>query len=115
MTALEIVEKVKKSGSAENIEADSLYIALKSLERRIRERAEVPESEFNKDSVLYACGGGIAEGYEDMYSAYLNREACRIREDWDCYGNYDALFLERYKDLCKEIIRKRTPKRFSFR
>lgn len=115
MKVYELVDKVKKSASAENIESDMLYEAIASLEGRIEKKAEIPERDFNKDNVLYACGGGVSDGYTDMYSAYLDREACRIREDWKCFDVYDAIFTTRYRELCREIIRNRKPKRFSFK
>ena len=133
MKVYELIERVKKGGSAENIEGERLLDAVRRIERRIEERASligdrsisvtpadyrnvpVPEGESFKEKVLYACGGGVSAGYEDMYEAYLNREACAIREDWECFNVYDAIFTARFKDLCKEIIRNRTPKRFSFR
>lgn len=121
MKAYELIERVKKGGSAENVESERLLDAVKRIEERIAVRAEIKEegilrdAQNDKEKVLYACGGGVAEGYNDMYEAYLNREACAIREDWDCYGNYDSIFTMRFKELCREIIRGREPKRFSFK
>ena len=115
MTAFELLEKVKKSGSAENIESEMFYEALSNLETRIENKAEIPKRDFDRNNILYACGGGVSDGYSDMYSAYIDREACRIREDWKCFDVYDAIFTTRYRELCREIIRNRTPKRFSFK
>jgi hypothetical protein len=115
MKAYELIEKVKKGASAAQIESEMLYEALSSIESRIGHKAELPKKELDKDDVLYACGGGVADGYTDMYSAYLDREACRIREDWDCFNIHDAIFNARYEELCKEIIRNRKPKRYSFK
>lgn len=114
MKASDLVERVKKESCAENVANDVLYDALKRLEISIAKKADKEECEFDRDAELYACGGGVADGYDDMYSAYLKGEACRVREDWECYGNYDSIFVMRYVELCKEIIRNRPPKRYTF-
>ena len=115
MKVYELIEKVKKGASAAQIESEMLYEALSSIESRIGDKAELPKKELDKEHILYACGGGVADGYTDMYSAYLDREACRIREDWNCFNIYDTIFNARYEELCKEIIRKRKPKSYSFK
>ncbi len=114
MKGFEAIERAKSSGSAANISNDILNDALARLEREIGCKAELPFREYDKEEELYACGGGVAVGYDDMYDSYLKREASRIREDWDCYGNHDTIFNIRYTELCKEIIRNRKPKRFEF-
>lgn len=115
MKAYELIEIVKRGGSAEQIEAEMLYEALSNIESRIEQKAEIPKRDFDREETLYACGGGVAEGYNEMYITYLKREACRIREDWECFNIYDAIFSTRFGDLCKEIIRNRKPKSYSFK
>lgn len=114
MKLSEAIDRAKSSGCAENVPRDVLRDAIVRLEKMIAEKAEVEIEELTDGSVLLACGG-VAEGYDDMYDAYLKREASRICEAWDNLGNYDALFSMRYTELCKEILRNRKPKRFEFR
>ena len=114
MKGFEAIERAKSGGSAANVANDILRDALARLEREIGCKAEIPFREYDEEQALYACGGGVADGYDDMYVAYLKREASLVREDWDCYGSYDTVFNIRYTELCKEIIRNRKPKRFQF-
>lgn len=115
MKLSEAIDRAKSNGCAENVSRDILRDAIVRLEKMIAEKAEVEIGALTDNSVLLACGGGVAEGYDDMYDAYLKREASRICEAWDNLGNYDALFSMRYAELCKEILRNRKPKRFEFR
>ena len=114
MKGYEAIERAKKSGAVSNIANDELNDALARLERQIGCRAEVPFREYDSEQELYGCGGGVSSGYDDMYITYLKREASFIREDWDCYSNYDTVFNMRFTELCKEIIRNRKPKRYEF-
>ena len=114
MKAIELKERVQKSGSGANIADNVLLNAIERLEIMIENYAHLEHREFNKENVLLACGGGIAIGYDRLYDSYLNREASLIREDWDCYGNYDAVFALEWEKLKKEIERGRVPSRRSF-
>ena len=115
MKVIEVIQRAKDSGCAENVSKDILMDSISRLERQIAKKAEKAFSEINNESVLLACGGGVAEGYDDMYDSYLKRVASRICEAWENYGNYDTVFAIRYQELCKEIIRSRTPKRYEWK
>lgn len=106
MTAREMVEKAKKVGSTQKVGDDILYDAVERLEKMIAKYAGISENyKFGKDEILLACSGEIADGHEELYEAYIKREASKCLEDWDCFERYDALFLLRWKDLREEIIR----------
>ena len=45
--------------------------------------------------------------YEKMYDAAVKREACRLCEQWNNYGNYDAIFAIEWEKLKAEIVRGR--------
>lgn len=114
MTAREIVERAKKSGTVDGVSDDMLYAALERLELMIQKYTGIQFKEFNKDVPLYATGGEITDGYDEMYDNYVKREACKIREDWQCYGNYDALFNEEWSKFKKEYVRNNKPSGGSF-
>lgn len=109
MTAMEVVEKAKKSGTVGGVADEMLYTAVERLEIMIQKHTGMPLKEFNTEEPLYACGGGVAVGYDDMYDIYVKREACRIREDWECYGNYNALFDIEWEKFKKEYLRNNKP------
>lgn len=113
MKVYEAIDRAKQGGCAANVANDVLKSALARLEKQIADKAEVGEARIDDETVLLACGGGVADGYDDMYNSYLKREASCVCEAWENYGNYDTLFVMRYGELCKEILRKREPKRYS--
>ena len=107
MTAEEIVTKASKGNKA--VANDTLYDAVQRLEIMIEKYASIEHRKFEKKNTLLACGGGIAIGYDEMYDAYVKREASKNTEDWDCYGTYDAIFNIEWEKLKAEIVRT-TPK-----
>ncbi len=114
MNAREVVEKAKKSGTVGGVANDMLYYALERLEIMIQKLTGTHFKEFEKEVPLLACGGGVAVGFDDMYDLYVKREACIIREDWECYGNYNALFDIEWEKFRKEYIRNRKPHQQGF-
>ena len=113
MKVYEAIERAQKGGCASSTPKDVLMDAVKRLEKQISDKTEVAHGDIDDDTVLLACGGGVADGYDDMYDAYLKREASRYCEAWENYGNYDAVFAIRFRELSKEIIRNRKPKRWN--
>lgn len=109
MTAMEVVEKVKKSGTVGGVDDEMLYTAVERLEIMIQKYTGKPNKEFDAEEPLLACGGGVEVGYDDMYDLYAKREACYIREDWECFGNYDALFKVEWEKFKKEYLRNNKP------
>lgn len=100
MTAREAVEIAKKVNSS--VSDDVLFRALARLEKMIERLTGREEREFQKEGKLLACGGGVCDGYDDMYTVYLKREAALSIEDWDCYSSYDTIFALRWTDFLKE-------------
>ena len=111
MKVYEAIERAQKGGCASSTPKDVLMNAVKRLEKQISDKAEIMFSNIDDNTVLLACGGGVADGYDDMYDAFLKREASRFCEAWENYGNYDTVFAIRFRELSKEIIRNRKPKR----
>ncbi len=109
MTAREVVEKAKKSGTVGEVADDMLYTAVERLELMIQKHTGKEFREFEKEVPLFACGGGVADGYDDMYDMYVKREGCYIREDWECFKNYDALFNIEWDKFKKEYLRNNKP------
>lgn len=114
MTAREVVEKAKKSGTVGGVADDMLYTAVERLELMIQKHTGIQFREFDKDVSLYADGGEVANGYDKLYDIYVKREACYIREDWQCYGNYDAMFDIEWTKFKKEYLRNHKPSGGSF-
>lgn len=114
MTAREVVEKAKKSGTVGGVADDMLYVAVERLETMIQKHTGIQFKEFDKEAQLYAAGGEITKGYDAMYDAYVKREGCYIREDWECYGNYDAVFNLEWEKFKKEYLKNNKPKGGSF-
>ena len=114
MTAREVVEKAKKSGTVGGVADDMLYTAVERLELMIQKQTNTQFKEFNKDVPLYVAGGEIASGHDNLYDVYVKREACYIREDWQCYGNYDAIFNIEWEKFKKEYIINHKPSGGSF-
>lgn len=98
--AVEIVTKVNNS-----VAEDVLFRALKRLERMIEKYTGREHREFEDEGVLLGCGGGVCDGYDDMYTVYLKREAALSIEDWDCYASYDAIFAIKWSEFMKEFVR----------
>lgn len=111
MNAIKAVEIAKRVNG--QVGDDILYEAIKRLERMIEKYAKLPHKEFDKNAVLTAAGG-VYDGYDDIYTLYLKREAALHIEDWNCFPSYDALFVNRWDELCKEIVRTHEPEKQSF-
>lgn len=109
MTAMEAVESAKSSGTVSGAADDVLYRAVERLEIMIEKLTKREHKELDREAPLLACGGGVAIGYDEMYDAYIKREGCRIREDWECYGNYDTMFAIEWKKLETEYVRNHEP------
>ncbi len=103
MTGRDIVESVKKI--YDSVGDDVLFRAVERLERMIEKAVGAKHKNFEKEALLLGCGGGVTDGYDDMYNAYVNREAARSIENWECYGNYDSIFALRWVDFNKEVVR----------
>ena len=106
MNATEIVEIAKKVNS--EVKEDVFFKACERLEKMICKYAGIKDYTFSKDKPLIAAGG-VYDGYDDLYEAYLKREASLKMEDWSTFSSYDALYALRWSDLCKEIVRKHRP------
>lgn len=105
MTAKEIVNKARQGNKS--VAEDVLLGAVERLEIMIEKETGLSHREFDKDAELYAASPkGITDGYDDMYENYIKREVSHKLEDWDCYGNYDALFAIRWSQFAAEMIRK---------
>lgn len=113
MNAFEVVEKAKKSGTVDGVEDEALYKAVERLELMIQKHTGSKFREFDKNNTLLACGE-IADGYDNMYDRYLKLEACLIREDWNCFGNYETLFNIEWDKFKKEYLRNHMPASGSF-
>jgi hypothetical protein len=103
MTGREAVEIVKKVNG--NVAEDVLFRALERLEIMIEKYTKREHREFDAEATLYACGGDVCDGYDDMYTLYLKREAALQLEDRDCYASYDAMFALRWSEFMKEFVR----------
>lgn len=111
MNAIKAVEIAKKVSG--DVSEDILYRACERLEMMIEKYAKLPHKEFNKEADLIAAGG-VYNGYDDLYTIYLKREAALAVEDWDCFSSYDALYAIKWSDLCREIVRTHKPEAQSF-
>ena len=107
--AVEIAKKVNNS-----VSEDIFFRALERLERTIEKHTGREHREFDEDNTLLACGGGVCDGYDDMYTVYLKREAALSIEDWDCYGSYDAIFAIKWSEFMKEFVREHKSENQSF-
>lgn len=114
MTAREVVEKAKKSGTVDGVADEMLYVAVERLELMIQKLARIQFKEFEKDVPLYAAGGEITNGFDKMYDAYVKSEGCYIREDWQCLGNYETIFQQEWEKFKKEHLKNRKPEGGSF-
>ena len=141
MNAIKAVEIAKKVSG--DVSEDILYRACERLEMMIEKYAELKlcnrckniklndenkcenystdkngkcqkyEFKFDKEAPLIAAGG-VYNGYDDLYTIYLKREAALAVEDWDCFSSYDALYAIKWSDLCREIVRTHKPEAQSF-
>ncbi len=111
MNAVEAVTIAKKVNS--EVSEDALLRACERLEGMIAKYGGLEHKELDKNAPLSAAGG-VYEGYDDLYTIYLKREAALLIEDWDCFSSYDALYALRWSDLCREIVRKHKPEEQSF-
>lgn len=111
MNAVKAVDIAKKVNS--EVSEDILYRACERLEGMIEKYAKLTHKKFDKEAELIAAGG-VYDGYDDLYTIYLKREAALSVEDWDCFGSYDALFALKWNDLCREIVRTHEPEAQSF-
>ena len=111
MNAIKAVEIAKKVSG--DVSEDILYRACERLEMMIEKYAELSHKEFDRNALLIAAGG-VYNGYDDLYTIYLKREAALCIEDWDCFSSYDALFAIKWSDLCKEIVMTHNPEAQSF-
>lgn len=111
MNAIEVVEIAKKVNSEVN--EDVFFRALERLEKDIAKRAQIENYVFDKEEPLIAAGN-VYDGYDDLYTFYLKREAALCIEDKEWLANYDALFLQRWSELLKEIVRTHKPENQSF-
>ena len=105
MTGREIIERSKKITSVAKVGEDILIDALKRLEIMIEKYAGREHTEFDEEKNLLACGGGISKEYDELYEAYVKREAHKVLEDWDCFEKYDSIYLARWSALREEITR----------
>jgi hypothetical protein len=111
MNAIKAVDIAKKVSG--EVSEDILYRACERIEMMIEKYAELPHKEFNKEADLIAAGGKY-DGYDDLYTIYLKREAALSIEDWDCFSSYDSLFAIKWSDLCREIVQTHNPEAQSF-
>jgi hypothetical protein len=106
MNATEVVEIAKKVNS--EVKEDAFFKACERLEKMICKYANIKDYTFINDKPLIAAGG-VYDGYDDLYEAYLKREASMAVEDRSWFSSYDAIFALRWGDLCREIVRKHKP------
>ena len=111
MNAIEAVEIAKKVSG--EVGEDVFFRACERLERMIEKYAKLPHKVFDRNAPLIAAGGEY-DGYDDLYTIYLKREAALAIEDWDCFSSYDALYAIKWSDLCREIVRTHKPEAQSF-
>lgn len=107
MNAENIIKRARLHTAIGEVSDDVLFGAIEEVERDIEKYAEREHREFITKEDLLACGGGVAIGYEKMYDSVVKREACRLCEQWDNYGNYDAIFAIEWEKLKAEIVRGR--------
>ena len=105
MKAREIIERARQGNKS--VPEEVLKGAVARLEIMIEKEAGLPHREFDDDAELYAeSDKELTVGYDDMYENYIKREIAHKLEDWDCYGNYDAIFAIKWSQFAAEMIRK---------
>ena len=111
MTAREAVDAAKKVTA--NIDEEILFRACERLERKLEKLFKREMCEFDREAELLAAGE-VMQGYDDMYTVYLKREAALCVEDWDCYASYDAIFTAKWSELLEEHVREADYEKKSF-
>ena len=102
MNATEAVNIAKKVNS--EVSEDVFFRACERLEKDIAKLAKIKNFVFDKEKSLIAAGG-VYDGYDDLYTAYLKREGSLAIEDNEWYSNYDTMFALRWASLQAEIVR----------
>ena len=105
MLKTEVIEKVRKT--CNTADSEVLENAIQRLEMKIAELLGKKYDESKKEIT--------AEGFDDMYFAYLMAETYMLAEDWDCYEIYSKIYEKRYSEYVATVIRNSPGKAYDFK
>lgn len=104
MLKTEIITRVKRLCSSAS--EDILKNALERLEKKITDIKGVKYESERADI--------SADGFDDMYHAYLMSEVYMHNEDWDCHEIYDRIFQRLFSEFVKKEVRSTPGKEYKF-